>query len=161
MTTTSGRARSSSSSQRVKTPFTPWASAILRAAASSRWQTATTSQPLAWNAGMWARPKPSPMTPTVGPAMRDASRSPREGVGGGRHPIARRSAAQPGPDQREPGASGWPAGGLGDENTGGGSVVDGDVPNDGEADGMPGEVPGRERLVGSPVVGSIGDVVPK
>ena len=69
--------------------------------------------------------------------------------------------------QREPGASGWPDGGLGDDHTGGGSAVAGDEPMDGEADGSlgdaPGAVPGdgRERLVGSPVVGSTGDVVPK
>jgi len=61
--------------------------------------------------------------------------------------------------------SGWPAGGLGDDHTGGGSAVAGDEPVDGEADGRlgdaPGEVPGRDRFVGRPVVGSIGDVVPK
>lgn len=69
ITTTWGRLSASIASHRVKTPGTPYASATLRAAASSRWQTATTGQPWAWKAGMWARPYPSPMTPMVGLAM--------------------------------------------------------------------------------------------
>jgi hypothetical protein len=67
--------------------------------------------------------------------------------------------------------SGWPDGGLGDDHTGGGSAVAGEEPSDGELDGrlgdapidVPGDVavvPGRDRFVGSPVIGSIGDVVP-
>src|SRR5438552_3273323 len=49
-------------------PWPAWARSIRHVAAAgwSRWQRATTRQPLAWNAGMWARPKPSPMMPTVG-----------------------------------------------------------------------------------------------
>jgi hypothetical protein len=89
--------------------------------------------------------------------------------------TVRASTAQPGRDQREPGVSGTPAGGLGGDHTGGGNAVAGDEPivpddeDDGKpADGalddgaidVPGVVPGRVRLVGSPVVGSTGDVVP-
>ena len=87
---------------------------------------------------------------------------------------------------REPGVNGWPAGGLGDDQTGGGSAVAGDEPIDGNAEGTPGMVvdgvpgvipgvtgagtvvvpgvklvvPGAARFVGRPVLGSIGDVVP-
>lgn len=88
------------------------------------------------------------------------------------NPNVRASGAQPERSvQREPGVSGRPAGGLGDDHTGGGSAVAGDEPVDGEADGRLGDapiedpgdvvvVPGRARFVGSPVVGSMGDVVP-
>src|SRR5207245_8153339 len=67
--------------------------------------------------------------------------------------------------QREPGASGWPAGGLGEDHTGGGSVVADGAPVEGEADGDD-DVPGRVvdddggRFDGRPVPGSIGEVVP-
>ena len=54
------------SCHRSKTRGTPYLSATARAVAWSRWHTATTSAPLAWNAGICARPKPRPMMPTVG-----------------------------------------------------------------------------------------------
>src|SRR3972149_4654218 len=65
MTTISGLTCSSISSQRSKIRGTPYLSATALAWAALRWQTATTWRPLAWKAGMWARPKPSPMIPTV------------------------------------------------------------------------------------------------
>jgi hypothetical protein len=70
--------------------------------------------------------------------------------------------------QREPGVSGWPWGGLGGDHTGGGSVVDGELPSDGDGEAEGGVVdpsPDPElddggRLVGNPVEGLTGDVVP-
>src|SRR3990172_1321037 len=84
MTTISGLTCSSISSHRSKTRGTPYLSATALAWAALRWQTATTWQPLDWKAGMWARPKPSPMMPTVGArrGMGDRSLWARVEVGG-------------------------------------------------------------------------------